>query len=99
VSCVTDNRIAGCIYLINCLTQWNKFLLDKLKLTQSRNSPPSMEQDGPLTCSHRPTTGSSPQPGKFVHILSIYLFKIHSDIFLPSASKTSKLSLPFRFFD
>jgi len=57
-----------------------------------------MEPEGSLLCSQEPATGtypeqdvSSPHPHNY--------FKIRSNIILPSTSRSSEWSTPFRFYD
>jgi len=55
-------HITGNRNLTNKLSPWSKVLLEKLTVTQSRNSPLFMEPEGSLLCSQGPTTGPYPEP-------------------------------------
>jgi len=45
------------------LTPWSR-VLQKLTVTQSRSSPPSMEPQVSLPCSQQPASGTYPEPHK-----------------------------------
>jgi hypothetical protein len=56
-----------------------------------------MEPEGSLPCSQNPAIVSDLEPDEFSpHLI---LFHIHFNIILPSTSRLSKWSLPFRFFN
>jgi hypothetical protein len=46
--------------ILNWLTPCSRALLEKQIITQSRNSPPFMEPEGSLTCSHGPVNSLCP---------------------------------------
>jgi len=48
--------------LFNKLTAWSRVLLEKLVVTQSRNSSPFMKPEGSLLCSQEPATNPYPEP-------------------------------------
>jgi hypothetical protein len=59
-----------------------------------------MELEGSLPCSKSPATKPYPEPDESgSHLPTIFLFKSHSSINLPSTSRSSGLALPFRFSD
>jgi len=57
-------------------------VLEKLMITQPRNSPPFMEHKGSSPCLQEPTTGPYPELDEPVHNFTPYFPKIHSNILL-----------------
>jgi len=74
-----------------------RFPLEKLMVTQSRNSPPFMESEGPLLCSQQSAAGPHNEPDEPVHTFPPYFLNIHWDISFPSTHRSSDWSLPLRF--
>jgi hypothetical protein len=77
----------------NELSTWSGVILEKLIVTQLVRKFP----EASLPCSQDPTTGPFPSQMNPVHTLPSYFPKIHSNIIFPSAPRSSKWSLPFRF--
>jgi len=56
-----------------------------------------MEPDGSLLCSQEPDTSLYPETDASVHIFPSYFPNIHSNIILPSVSRSCEWCHPFRF--
>jgi hypothetical protein len=92
----------------NYLTPRGRVVLQKLTAAQislpnllsySRNFPPFMAPKSSLQCSQKPTTGPYPEEAHESSPHSCNIFKIHCNIFLQSASRSSKWFLPYSFPD
>jgi hypothetical protein len=74
---------------------WDRTLLEEPTVTQlvKKISPPFTESEGSLPCS-QPSTGPYPEPD-----VTSPFPRIHSNVIFTSISRSSKWSLPLRFYN
>jgi len=52
----------------------DQFLLEKLIVTQSRNSPPFMEPEGSMLCSQEPLTLPYLEPDELISFITLWIY-------------------------
>jgi hypothetical protein len=85
--------------LIHSLTQWSRFILEKLIVSQLANKSPAYFETWTVVACFRTARHLSLSWAKLIHVLSFYLLKIRFSIILPSVRSSFASSLLFEFLN